>query len=1058
VAGRPNREPVIGRVRELEVAAALMERAAGGAPQVLVLHGEMGIGKTHLARAIAERASRAGALTLWGSGQEDLPLPYVPISMALAGLGPTTGASPDLTTTSMPSDPSQLWATVCDAVLEAATRHLVVLVIDDLHWVDAASQALLLHLQLVLDHAATSRPVRILTIVTVRTPNTDERSASTLARLDREPSALTLELGGLGRPEVRELLTAVAPAPPSGILVQRMLESSGGSPLLVQSLLRRGLEEGRLEVVSGALSVAPGDPLSVSQDELDRSVVQQLARVSAPCRDLLTAAAFLGDQHSIRELAELTDIEVGAAETSIDEAITAALVLDFGERFAFSHPQVRHVLFHAPTRRERQRLHLRLADRIEARGREGDALEIAHHLARAGQLVDPARLATWSERAARQALTLGAWADAAIAGEQALHALGPEAPWDVRTDLHHLVTNAASHDFDLRLVTEHGKAAIDLAREHGDANRWGEVLVHLARTLVTTASARSGADAVPLIQEFLRAHPTADPAIRAQLLALLSEVWGADNQTDAALDAANEARSLLGDDAEPQVAGYVHVAEGMARWAQLDLSGAADAYGRAIDAIDDDRTIRSIAYAAVRRTLVQHLAGELVESRARSTELLTTLAGRQLWGEHALAAAAATTTSVAQGELEAVEGLAAICDRSVRRSAYLWPLVVAQPALTLARALRGDGLGAREAASDAGAGPGTTARYHLAVAAVLGDTERVAHEVADHPWRRPPPVLTLQTLPGAVLHAEVAAALGDADMAAAVLPGLDDAHGRGVRVSIGWAVLLSRLLADCHLTVGNIAEAAAWLEIAEREADELGTGIEVGRVALTGARLAGADATSDSDQQRERAIVASRSLDTRGALPLAATARRIGRVDPAITGPARRVILFTDLVGSTEVNERAGDDFFLDLIREHDAVVRTCLREHDGVEFKHTGDGIAAWFTAPGDAIDAALAIGRGLERATALHPELPFQVRAGISVGEPLGNAGDLFGLSVVQAARLCSLADGGEVLVSTEVMSSVTADRHAFSTRGWQHLKGFADPIEVHAVVPRAAVRGSR
>ena len=64
-----------------------------------------------------------------------------------------------------------MWADVTDLLLEAASRTAVVLVIDDLQWTDPASQALLQHLLVVLDHAATTRPVHLLTVVTVRTPS-----------------------------------------------------------------------------------------------------------------------------------------------------------------------------------------------------------------------------------------------------------------------------------------------------------------------------------------------------------------------------------------------------------------------------------------------------------------------------------------------------------------------------------------------------------------------------------------------------------------------------------------------------------------------------------------------------------------------------------------------------------------------------------------------------------------------------------------------------------------------------------------------------------------------
>lgn len=142
VSGAPHREPLVGRGRELEVARQLLQAAVDGRPQLLTLSGEVGIGKSRLARAIAAEASRHGALTLWGAGQEDLSLPYLPVSMALAPLsvdGPglldpgSQGAGAD-------ADPVRMWGNVTQAVLAAASQRPVVLVMDDLQWTEGRAR------------------------------------------------------------------------------------------------------------------------------------------------------------------------------------------------------------------------------------------------------------------------------------------------------------------------------------------------------------------------------------------------------------------------------------------------------------------------------------------------------------------------------------------------------------------------------------------------------------------------------------------------------------------------------------------------------------------------------------------------------------------------------------------------------------------------------------------------------------------------------------------------------------------------------------------------------
>ncbi|MGH9276326.1 MAG: AAA family ATPase, partial [Acidimicrobiales bacterium] len=279
--GGAQSEPLVGRSRELDVGRAMLDTAGGGRPQVLVLSGEAGIGKSRLARAITAEAADRGATTLWGAGQEDLALPYLPLTTALDPLGHERLSPLDGVARLSGADrgPTEVWADVTDMLLEAASHTTVVLVIDDLQWTDPASQALLQHLMVVLDHAATTRAVHLLTVITVRTPVADERTVRTLSRLQREPHAVSLEVTGLDRAEVRELLGILGPAPVSATLAHRVMESTSGNPLHTQSVLRRGLDDGRLTVVSGTLVADPGDPLAVSADELDRSVVDRLDRV-----------------------------------------------------------------------------------------------------------------------------------------------------------------------------------------------------------------------------------------------------------------------------------------------------------------------------------------------------------------------------------------------------------------------------------------------------------------------------------------------------------------------------------------------------------------------------------------------------------------------------------------------------------------------------------------------------------------------------------------------------------------------------------------------------------
>lgn len=160
----------------------------------------------------------------------------------------------------------------------------------------------------------------------------------------------------------------------------------------------------------------------------------------------------------------------------------------------------------------------------------------------------------------------------------------------------------------------------------------------------------------------------------------------------------------------------------------------------------------------------------------------------------------------------------------------------------------------------------------------------------------------------------------------------------------------------------------------------------------------------------------------------------------------RRVLLVTDIVGSTMLNVAAGDERWYELMIEHDRVIRNALRAHDGVEFKHTGDGLCAWFDWSGRAVACALSLQGALDEANLLHPDLAIRVRCGIAAGAPIAAGDDLFGLAVVRAVRVCSHADAGEVVVGPEVPPLDSGGHVTFDAGVERDLKGLPGRHRLH------------
>jgi class 3 adenylate cyclase len=160
-----------------------------------------------------------------------------------------------------------------------------------------------------------------------------------------------------------------------------------------------------------------------------------------------------------------------------------------------------------------------------------------------------------------------------------------------------------------------------------------------------------------------------------------------------------------------------------------------------------------------------------------------------------------------------------------------------------------------------------------------------------------------------------------------------------------------------------------------------------------------------------------------------------------------RTVLFTDLVGHTEMMQRLGDAKGRDVLREHERITRDTLREHGGVELKTDGDSFMVSFGSVTAAMDCAIA----LQRAFAQHNETsaePIAVRMGLNAGEPIEEDGDLFGSSVILAARIAAQAEAGEILIAEPVRHLLSGKNFVYADRGETVLKGFEDAVRLYEV----------
>lgn len=349
---------LVGRERELAALEGLLDAAVAGRGRAVLVLGEPGIGKTALAEALAVTSGSRGVPVAWGRCTETAAPAFWPWRQALRAIGVTALASEVAAAVR-----AELFAQVVEEL--AAVDRPALLVLEDVHWADAASLALL---RFVAD-AVPGLP--LLVLATSRDDPTEARP-ETAALLRSLPAGVErLALPGLGPEAVADVMAGELGHRPSDDLAARVAERCGGNPFFVR-------EVARLHTSRGA-DATPAVPAGVQQ-VLER----RMARLSRECQDALAAAAVAGEPD-----ADLLAEIVGEPATSVlhrlGEAVTARLVTSDGARLRFAHALVRETVYAMQPPSVLGDLHRRVAETLETRpvADERDAARLAGHWRRA---------------------------------------------------------------------------------------------------------------------------------------------------------------------------------------------------------------------------------------------------------------------------------------------------------------------------------------------------------------------------------------------------------------------------------------------------------------------------------------------------------------------------------------------------------------------------------------------------------------------------------------------------------------------------------------------------
>jgi len=335
-------DALVGRDSETAMLVRYMTDVAGGRGSSVLIEGEPGIGKSALVRAALAEAADVGCQVFWGAGDElGQALPLLPLLEGLRVREPSTNPRRNTIVRLLRGEfiadrgadvsaalAEQLLALVAEQCATVPT----VLVVDDLQWADQASVALWGRL------ARSARQLPLLLVGMMRpVPQRDDL----LALRHMAGFAARLQLTGLAEAAVAELVAALAGGKPDGKLL-RLADGAAGNPLYLTELVAALARSSSLTVTSAGAAALTSGPAPSS---LSAAIADRLGFVPGWVREVLRAAALLGVDFAVPDLATVLGRGVADLVPAVHEACAAGVLAESGNGLGFRHPVIRAALY-----------------------------------------------------------------------------------------------------------------------------------------------------------------------------------------------------------------------------------------------------------------------------------------------------------------------------------------------------------------------------------------------------------------------------------------------------------------------------------------------------------------------------------------------------------------------------------------------------------------------------------------------------------------------------------------------------------------------------------------
>jgi class 3 adenylate cyclase/tetratricopeptide (TPR) repeat protein len=1065
---------LVGRVRESQWLLDRLADAERGKPQVVIVRGEMGIGKSRLTRNLLEAASQQGITTSLGRFREDAAAPFEAFtgdffqklagatdavvrtassesilrSLATFGAGDAAGAT---------STEAQRIAAVHDGFAALVTREPFAFLVDDVQWADTTSREWLLSLVRFAADLSMRAATHLLMVLVVR----DEPGVPEIPELDlirREDITSCLTLHGLNELEVSRLTRSVGAGHIPQTTVRDIARVTRGNPLFAIALAKQA-EAVVVEELPDRAHAARQLPSEI-QDLMRR----RIAALSDECQGTLTLAAVLGQGWTLDELAAVSGLDTGSLRDQLDEAERAEVLVAIASTYEFAHPLYERATLQALGSRRLRQTHRAIAEALIGRvtgNADESKLRIAHHLVEAGEDADPTHLVEYCPRAGSTAFAAFAWQDAARYFEAAVHAWKHTAPLD--HDLAALALRASA----ARLNNGEPEAALrnaDIAIAASDSD--SPIDVALAWNAHVRAELFRATHGEPInfgpLEELMPELERSAPEVAANTYTTLASVYAnANRQIDEARLACRRAIDLGTRCGEHAACAAAWGQLAVTQWMRLELTDALESLDaeehHAVEAGDRAR----LAHAVTLKPLLSAWLGRFDDATAAAdvARLKTRELGYSLNDGFPLAADA--VVAIARGMYAASDSAIDDALEVSRLNAYQWPTALITPLLATSKVVRGDGEGTEAILEDwapAGA-PADRRAFRWLLQHYAGTTPGglEVEELASiwHQFSARPRVSSDAV---AALVIEIAANTGAVDLVRDAAQFLELLHARGQLFTTTMCLFIPRVLGIAAAAQGERERARHELERSIAIAAPLRAHAELAMCDYALAVVLAQDgAEEEAGPLVERAHRAALALGMSPLarqcvdlaltleVPLSFAATRVEQgTKTDVEGPALAVVMFTDIVNSVGLTESLGDWVFHDRSRALQTSLREAIRRHGGapVEGIKLGDGILAEFTSGERAVSCAI-------ECSAIGSNAGLPLHIGVHAGDVIRSDGDIFGGTVNTAARICGEAPAGTVLVSQTIRDLArTSSSLQYADIGPRVLRGISEPVSLFAV----------